>query len=144
MSAIANEVAGELARDYPGTWIEIHPLPPAAGDATLIRQIFANLIGNALKYSARATTPRVDVGAETDGDMPVYFVRDNGAGFDMAYAERLFKPFERLHAEKEFAGAGIGLALVHMIVQRHGGSIRAEGAIGRGAVFRFSLESVVA
>ena len=144
MSAIANEVAGELARDYPGTWIEIHPLPPAAGDATLIRQIFANLIGNALKYSARATTPRVDVGAETDGDMPVYFVRDNGAGFDMAYAERLFKPFERLHAEKEFAGAGIGLALVHMIVQRHGGSIRAEGALGRGAVFRFSLESVVA
>ena len=144
MSAIANEVAGELARDYPGTWIEIHPLPPAAGDATLIRQVFANLIGNALKYSARATTPRVDIGAETDGSMPVYFVRDNGAGFDMAYAERLFKPFERLHAEKEFAGAGIGLALVHLIVQRHGGDISAEGAIGRGAVFRFSLESIIA
>ncbi len=104
-----------------------------------MRQIFANLIGNALKYSAHTAAPRVDVTAGSDGARQVYCVRDNGVGFDMAYAERLFKPFERLHADKDFKGAGIGLALVQLIVQRHGGRIWAESAPGRGAVFRFTL-----
>jgi light-regulated signal transduction histidine kinase (bacteriophytochrome) len=101
--------------------------------------VLVNLIGNALKYSARVESPRVEVGSETHDGTPLYYVRDNGVGFDMAYAERLFKPFERLHPQSDFAGAGIGLALAGMIVGRHGGRIWAEGASGRGATFRFTL-----
>jgi len=139
MSAAANEVAGELAAEYPRAWIEIGPLPAASGDAPLVRQIFANLIDNALKYSARAAEPQVAVGATNEGAVVVYFVRDNGVGFDMAYADRLFKPFQRLHADSDFKGAGIGLALAQLIAQRHGGRIWAESAPGHGTVFRFTL-----
>ncbi len=139
MSRVANEVARELAVEYPRAWIEIGPLPVAAGDATLVRQVFANLIGNALKYSARAAAPRIDVIAQRDGATQIYCVRDNGVGFDMAYADRLFKPFERLHADSDFKGAGIGLALAQLIAQRHGGRIWAESAPGHGALFRFTL-----
>jgi light-regulated signal transduction histidine kinase (bacteriophytochrome) len=116
-------------------------MPAAHGDATLLRQVFVNLIGNALKYSSRATTPCVEVGVEAKGSSvpAVYFVRDNGIGFDMAYVERLFRPFERLHSDRDFRGAGIGLALANLIVQRHGGRIWAEGVPGKGAVFRFTL-----
>jgi PAS domain S-box-containing protein len=140
MRAIARAAAGELAAAHPRARVEIGALPVAIGDATLIRQVFANLVGNALKYSAHAGSPCVEIGAET-GDASVYFVRDNGIGFDMAYAGKLFKPFERLHAEAEYAGTGIGLALVKLIVERHGGAIWAEAAPGRGATFRFTLGS---
>ena len=143
MSSVANEVARELAAEYPRTWIEIGPLPAASGDAPLLRQIFANLIGNALKYSARESAPRVDVGAVSEGGVAVYFVRDNGVGFDMVYADRLFKPFERLHADSDFKGAGIGLALAQLIAQRHAGRIWAESAPGHGTVFRFTLGDAV-
>ncbi|MBL8385192.1 MAG: PAS domain S-box protein [Burkholderiales bacterium] len=139
MGALANQVAHELAAEFPRAWIEVGTLPPAAGDATLLRQVFANLIGNALKYSANVEAPRVSVGAQAAEGGAVYFVRDNGVGFDMAYADRLFKPFERLHSEKDFRGAGIGLALAGLIIQRHGGRIRAESAPGRGATFLFTL-----
>jgi signal transduction histidine kinase len=139
MQALAREVCDELALDYPNARIEIGALPPAEGDATLIRQVFANLVDNALKYSAGAAAPRVELGAESLGGATVYFVRDNGVGFDMAHAANLFEAFHRLHADPRYAGAGIGLALASQIVQRHQGRIWAEAARGRGAVFRFTL-----
>jgi light-regulated signal transduction histidine kinase (bacteriophytochrome) len=139
VAALVNTLVAELAPEYPNAWIEISRLPPTDGDPTLLRQVYANLIGNALKYSSNAETPRVEVGAEQHVDRHVYYVRDNGVGFDMAYADRLFKPFERLHSEPDFKGAGIGLALTCLIVQRHGGRIWAEGAPGAGATFRFTL-----
>lgn len=144
MSALANAVAAEWAVDYPRAWLSIGPLKPAHGDPTLIRQVLRNLIGNALKYSAREESPRIEIGCETGAGRTVYFVRDNGVGFDMTYADRLFKPFERLHTEAEFRGTGIGLALVNLIVQRHGGRIWAEGAPGHGATFRFTLPEAAA
>ena len=141
MSVLANEVAAELAADYPQAWIEVGPMQGVEGDSVLLRQVFANLIGNALKYSIHAAQPRIGVGVEVEAGVEIYFVRDNGVGFDMVYADRLFKPFERLHADREFQGAGIGLALAQLIVQRHGGRIWAESAPGRGAIFRFTLAS---
>ena len=139
MTAIARSVVDEQRAEYPAAEVRVAQLPPAQGDETLVRQVYANLIGNALKYSVKAAHPVVEVGAERAGGATTYFVRDNGVGFDMAYVERLFRPFERLHSEAEFKGAGIGLALTHLIVERHGGRIRAEGAPGAGATFRFTL-----
>jgi light-regulated signal transduction histidine kinase (bacteriophytochrome) len=117
----------------------VAPLPPAQGDALLVRQVPHNLLGNAAKYSSRETAPRVEVGAEVSSDRVVYRVSDNGVGFDMAYADKLFKPFERLHADTDFEGTGIGLALTQMILHRHGGRVWAESSTGLGATFRFTL-----
>ncbi|MSQ54395.1 MAG: PAS domain S-box protein [Betaproteobacteria bacterium] len=140
MAALAREACDELAQHHPRARVEIGPLPGAQGDTTLVRQVFQNLIGNALKYSSRSATPRIEIGAEQADGMLAFYVRDNGAGFDMAYASKLFKPFERLHADHDFEGTGIGLAVTHMIVQRHGGRIWAEGEPDRGATFHFTLE----
>ena len=139
MARIAATTCRELQRHYAQARIEIGALPAAQGDEMLVQQVYANLVGNALKFSSKSASPHVEVGAETGGGTPVYFVRDNGAGFDMDYIEKLFKPFERLHSEHEFPGTGIGLALVNLIVQRHGGRIWAESAPGRGSTFRFTL-----
>jgi len=111
----------------------------AWADATLVRTLLDNLLGNAWKFTRPTAAPRVQVGAvEQDGNR-VFFVRDNGAGFDMAYAGRLFGAFQRLHSEREFPGTGIGLATAQRIVHRHGGRISAEGAVGEGATFFFTL-----
>jgi signal transduction histidine kinase len=111
----------------------------ANGDPVLLRAVLENLLGNAWKFTSRCSAARIAFGAEQkDGDR-VYYVRDNGAGFDMAYADKLFAPFQRLHGASEFAGTGIGLATVQRIVHRHGGRIWATGAVGEGAVFRFTL-----
>jgi len=143
IAGIAGATCRELQREYPQARIEIGELPAAQGDEMLIQQVYANLVGNALKFSAKAASQTVEVGAEAGaeatGGTPVYFVRDNGAGFDTAHAAKLFKPFERLHSEDEFPGTGIGLALVQLIVQRHGGRIWADSAPGRGSTFRFTL-----
>ncbi len=119
--------------------IEIGELPGAAGDSALLRQVWLNLIGNALKFSGKSQPPRVEIGSVTFAGVPEYHVRDNGAGFDMAYADKLFRVFQRLHAATEFEGTGIGLAIVKRIVERHGGSVRAEGSPGNGASFYFTL-----
>jgi PAS domain S-box-containing protein len=112
----------------------------ASGDAQLVRALLENLLGNAWKFTSKQAAARIEFGCEkADSRAPVFFVRDNGAGFDMAYAEKLFAPFQRLHTTDEFPGTGIGLATVHRIVERHGGRIWAEGASGAGAVFRFTL-----
>ena len=103
----------------------------------LLRQVWANLISNALKYSRMRSPARIDIG--WDDDRRAYFVRDNGVGFDMQYAAKLFGVFERLHADPEFEGSGIGLAIVHRIIERHGGSVWAEAVPERGATFWFTV-----
>jgi signal transduction histidine kinase len=101
--------------------------------------VLENLLGNAWKYTGREAEARIEFGMEEAGGETVYFVRDNGTGFDMSQADRLFNPFRRLHDEAEFEGTGIGLATVRKIIERHGGKVWAEGEVGKGAVFYFTL-----
>jgi signal transduction histidine kinase len=117
----------------------VGPLPPAHGEPTLVRQVLANLLDNAFKFTRPREAPRVEVGATARNGEPVYFVRDNGVGFDMRYAERLFGVFQRLHSEDQFEGTGVGLAIVQRIVQRHGGRVWADAALDQGATFYFTL-----
>lgn len=119
--------------------IEIENLPAAYGDATMIKQVWMNLIGNALKYSSREAQPLIQIGSVPENGSDMYFVRDNGVGFDMQYAHKLFGVFQRLHSAEDFEGTGIGLALVFRIVDKHAGELRAEAAPGKGATFFFSL-----
>ncbi|MGQ0510826.1 MAG: PAS domain-containing sensor histidine kinase [Betaproteobacteria bacterium] len=136
MGALAASVAAELGPLQPRARLEVATLPGANGDPVLVRQALANLVDNALKYSARAAAPRVEVG--WDGAEGAWFVRDNGIGFDMAHAKKLFDTFERLHGEA-FEGTGIGLAIVRRVAERHGGRVWAEAAPGQGAAFYFTL-----
>jgi PAS domain S-box-containing protein len=122
------------------TALDIGELPAARGDLVLLRQVWQNLIGNALKYSAHSAAPRVEIRGETRGDgMVEYLVRDNGIGFDMRDSRRLFEAFQRLPSAAPYDGTGVGLAIVQRIVHRHGGTIRAESEPGRGATFRFTV-----
>ncbi len=116
---------------------EIGELPSCKGDERLMKQVWFNLISNAMKYSAKVVEPVIQIGFERGA----YFVRDNGAGFDMAFADRLFRTFSRLHTAHDFEGTGMGLAIVKRIVDRHGGQIRAEGRVGEGAKFSFTIPS---
>ena len=111
----------------------------AEGDPRLLRLALENLIGNAWKFTRLRENAVVEMGQTTRDGRPAYFVRDNGAGFDMAHARRLFAPFERLHAARDFPGTGIGLATVQRIVQRHGGRVWADAQLGVGATFYFTL-----
>ncbi|AJE04623.1 histidine kinase [Geobacter pickeringii] len=119
--------------------ITVGELPPCVADPSLLRQIFVNLLSNALKYTRRRENARIEVGSLRQGKTVIYFVRDNGDGFDMAYAGKLFGVFQRLHRDEDFEGTGVGLAIVHNIVTRHGGTIRAEAAPGEGATFFFTV-----
>ncbi len=111
----------------------------ATGDARLLGIVFDNLLGNAWKFTSKTTAPRIEVGVQEQGGERVYFVRDNGAGFDPAYRDKLFGVFQRLHSVSDFPGTGIGLATVLRIVERHGGRVWADGAVGAGATFYFTL-----
>lgn len=113
----------------------------AQADPTLLRRVLENLIGNALKYSDKVDRPLVSVGAIPESDPEVYLVRDNGVGFDMAHADKLFGMFQRLHSARDFPGNGVGLAAAQGIVRRHGGRIWAESAVGQGACFYFTLDA---
>jgi len=113
------------------------PLPGCRGDPTLLRQVWSNLIENAVKYSRRRDAAIIRIGYQSATKS--YFVRDNGAGFDMRHAGKLFGVFERLHTDAEYEGTGVGLAIVRRIIERHGGTISAQARPDRGATFRFSL-----
>jgi PAS domain S-box-containing protein len=112
----------------------------ARGDPQLLRVLLENLLGNAWKFTSKIPQAKIEFGSNNNGNRKVLFVKDNGAGFDMAYADKLFSAFQRLHDTTEFPGTGIGLATVQRIINRHGGSIKAEGAVGKGATFYFTLE----
>jgi light-regulated signal transduction histidine kinase (bacteriophytochrome) len=118
----------------------IHPLPAVTGERAMLKQVFVNLMGNALKYSRPRPQPAVEIGTgRTESGEVIVFVRDNGVGFDMQYADKLFGVFQRLHRSDEFEGTGIGLASVRRIVDRYGGRTWAEGVVDQGATFYFSL-----
>jgi light-regulated signal transduction histidine kinase (bacteriophytochrome) len=139
MQGLVASVVRDLGATAAGAEFRIDALPQVEGDETLLRQVWSNLIQNALKFSRHAAPPRIEIGATRDAARIEYFVRDNGAGFEMQYAHKLFGVFERLHTPSEYEGTGVGLAIVQRIVERHGGKVSADGAPGRGATFRFSL-----
>jgi PAS domain S-box-containing protein len=141
LSALAAEVGAELAAEAPERDLEFVVAAGAVahGDPRLLRIVMSNLVGNAVKFTARRDHGRIEFGEMDEDGHAVYFVRDNGAGFDQTYADRLFAPFQRLHAAEEFPGTGIGLATVQRIVHRHGGTVRAEGDVEKGATFYFTL-----
>jgi len=141
MGGLAAEVFEELQAVVPNPNIQfvLGDLPPARGDRVLVRQLLANLLSNAIKFSATSEPALIEIGHRADRGRQVYYVKDNGVGFDMRYVDKLFGLFQRLHTTDEFEGTGVGLAIVHRIVQRHGGSVWAEGEVGEGATIFFSL-----
>jgi light-regulated signal transduction histidine kinase (bacteriophytochrome) len=142
LSELAGEIAAGLHRSQPERRVKfvIAADLTARCDKVLLRAALENLLGNAWKFTGKSECPRIEFGVQRDGAATVYFVRDSGAGFDMAYADKLFSPFQRLHSEAEFPGTGVGLATVGRIIQRHGGVVRAESAVGTGATFYFTLD----
>ena len=143
LAGMARAVVAELASAEPGrkVQVDIGPLPQAYGDRGLVHQVLVNLIGNAFKFTRGRPDARVEIGARTGDGETEYYVRDNGAGFDMQYAKKLFGVFQRLHRADEFDGTGVGLALVQRIVHRHGGRVWADARVNQGATFSFTLPS---
>jgi signal transduction histidine kinase len=141
MEALARSALAEIGAPAAAgrARIEIHPLPEAWGDPALIKQVWTHLLSNAIKFSGKREQPVIEVSGPEDGAESVYCVKDNGAGFDMQYYEKLFGVFQRLHGNDEFPGVGVGLAIVRRIVSRHGGRVWAEGKVDEGAAFYFSL-----
>jgi len=141
LSAMVQTIATDLAQQDPGRKIRvaIQPGLVAIGDAGLVEAALNNLLQNAWKFTSKTPEASIEFGRAREGEGAAYFVRDNGAGFDMAYAKKLFGVFQRLHNQSEFEGTGVGLAIVQRIIERHHGKIWAQGAVGAGATFYFSL-----
>lgn len=142
-AALAREVLADLLTEESGRQVDIalDELPPCEADPALLRQVFVNLISNALKYTRRQAAPRIQIGYQQSENETVYFVADNGIGFDMKYANKLFGVFQRLHNAEDYEGTGVGLANVQRIIARHGGRIWAEAEVDQGAIFYFTLAS---
>lgn len=140
---LVQSVIEELKHSMPNhTLFEVSALPPATADEVLLQQVWVNLLSNAVKYSSKKAKPVIAIGSSKNEQEVVYFVKDNGAGFDMNYVDKLFGAFQRLHRMADFPGSGVGLALAHRIITRHGGRIWAEGKVNEGATFYFSLPLV--
>ncbi|NJD51594.1 MAG: GHKL domain-containing protein [Candidatus Methanoperedens sp.] len=141
MAKLAKTVFDELKEANPGRNIqlEIKTLPPAYGDQAMIHQVFVNLLSNAIKFTRFKEKAVIEIGCNTRMNENVYYVKDNGVGFDMQYLNKLFGVFQRLHSAEEFDGTGVGLAIVKRIIQRHGGKVWAEGKVNEGATFYFNL-----
>ncbi len=141
LGSLALEAADEIKKENLGRDIEwqIDPLPFVNCDPGLMKQVFVNLLSNAAKYTRPRRAARIEVGAINQNGQPVIFVRDNGVGFSMKYADKLFGVFQRLHRSEDFEGTGVGLAAVQRILHRHGGRAWAEGELDKGATFYFTL-----
>lgn len=144
VSALTHEVVADLRQQHPTREVDVTVQAGISvhGDRRLLCDLLVNLLGNAWKFTGKTSLPRIDVGQSCNGLMTTLYVRDNGAGFDMAYEQKLFKPFQRLHGPAEFEGSGVGLATVARIIERHGGRIWAEAKPNSGAVFYFTLPTM--
>ena len=141
MCDMVTDICRELKNEQGDRNIEfdIKQLLPAQADNTALKQVWTNLISNAIKYSKLKEKTIIEIGSKTSGGEIVYYIKDNGAGFDMRYANKLFDIFQRLHSDEEFEGTGVGLAIVQRIIFKHGGRIWAEGKVNEGAIFYFTL-----
>ena len=141
LAALARQTIAELQAEQPGRKMEIQlaELPDCIGEPDLLRQVYVNLISNAIKFTGHRPVALIEVGFKVDGGKTIYYVRDNGAGFDMRYAGKLFGVFQRMHSSRQFTGTGVGLSIVQRIIHRHGGTIWAEAAVDQGATFYFTL-----
>lgn len=140
---IVNDVIEDLCAQYAIEKTVFKPvnLLPCTGDGSMLKQVWVNLISNACKYSQKNASPSIEIGSARDNNQIVYYVKDNGVGFDMQYYDKLFGIFQRLHSEDEFEGTGVGLAIVERIVTRHGGKVRAEAKVNEGATFYFTVSA---
>jgi light-regulated signal transduction histidine kinase (bacteriophytochrome) len=141
LDQLVKEVVAEIGQDTGGRDIgwKIHPLPVCYGDRSMLKLVIGNLLANAVKFTRMRAPAEIEIGCADGEDKVEVFVRDNGAGFDMRYVDKLFGVFQRLHLPEVFEGTGIGLATVRRIIHRHGGEVRAEGGVDQGATFYFSL-----
>jgi light-regulated signal transduction histidine kinase (bacteriophytochrome) len=142
MTELAESSLEELRAIYPEGNVTLPPLAPCLGDARMLRQVLTNLLSNAFKFSSQRTERMIEIGCVEETRENVYFVKDNGVGFDMQHKDKLFNVFQRLHSQDEFSGTGMGLAIVKRIVGLHGGTVWAEGAPDGGATFYIALPRV--
>ena len=141
MTDLARAVFVNLTQSTPQATphFDLKALPPARGDRAMLRQVFVNLLSNAIKFTRHQPAPAIEVGGQSDDGVTTFYVKDNGVGFDQKFQHKLFGVFQRLHSEEEFEGTGVGLALVQRVIHRHGGKIWADGKVGEGAIFYFTL-----
>jgi light-regulated signal transduction histidine kinase (bacteriophytochrome) len=137
VNSVINEIYGEKLKDRAN--LKLGKLSKAYGDSNLIKIVWTNLISNAIKYSSKESSSEIVISSRQEDNTVTYSVKDNGVGFDMQYVHKLFGVFQRLHSEKDFEGNGVGLAIVQRIILKHGGKVWAEGEVGKGATFYFSL-----
>ncbi len=142
MNVLVQTIKADSFADTPNVEFTIGKLPPANGDSSLIRQVWINLISNAIKYSANSSPSKIEIGSTEEESMNVYFIKDNGVGFDMEYYDKLFGVFQRLHSDEEFEGTGIGLAIVQKVIRRHKGNVWAESILEKGSSFYFKLPRI--